>query len=37
LSERAFRIALQQYPNDAHAKVGQALPPANSASIAAAR
>jgi hypothetical protein len=22
LRERAFRIALQQYPNDAHAKVG---------------
>jgi len=37
LSERAFRIALQQYPNAAHAKVGQALSPANSAAIAAAR
>ena len=37
LRERAFRIALQQYPNDAHAKVGQALSPANSAAIAAAR
>ena len=33
LSERAFRIALQQYPNDAHAKV---VSPANSPSSTAA-
>lgn len=37
LSERAFHIALEQYPNDAHAKAGQALSPASSAAIAAAR
>ncbi|MCX6627907.1 MAG: hypothetical protein NTW28_09795, partial [Candidatus Solibacter sp.] len=37
LSQRAFRIALEQFPDDAHAKVGQALSPANSAAIAAAR
>ena len=36
LSERAFRVALEQYPGDAHAKVGQALSPA-SAAMAAAR
>jgi tetratricopeptide (TPR) repeat protein len=35
LSERAFRIALEQYPNDAHAKAGRALSPASSAAIAA--
>ncbi len=37
LSERAFRIALEQYPNDAHASGGQVVSPATSAAIAAAR
>jgi tetratricopeptide (TPR) repeat protein len=37
LSERAFRIALEQYPNDAHAKAGQTTSPTNSAAIAEAR
>jgi tetratricopeptide (TPR) repeat protein len=37
LSERAFRIALEQYPNDAHAKAGPAALPASSAAIAEAR
>jgi tetratricopeptide (TPR) repeat protein len=37
LGERAFRIALEQYPNDAHAKAGQATSPASNAAIAAAR
>jgi tetratricopeptide (TPR) repeat protein len=37
LSERAFRIALEQYPNDVHAKAGQTPSPASSAAIAAAR
>ena len=37
VSERAFRIALDQYPNDAHAKARPALSPASSAAIAEAR
>jgi tetratricopeptide (TPR) repeat protein len=37
LSERAFRIALEQYPNDAHAKVGPVQAPPSSAAVAAAR
>jgi tetratricopeptide (TPR) repeat protein len=37
LSERAFRTALEQYPNDAHAKAGQTPSHASSAAIAAAR
>jgi tetratricopeptide (TPR) repeat protein len=35
LSERAFRIALEQYPNDAHAKVGRPQVPSSTAAIAA--
>lgn len=37
LSARAFRIALEQYPNDAHAKVGQPSASPTSAAVAAAR
>jgi tetratricopeptide (TPR) repeat protein len=35
LSERAFRIALEQYPNDAHAKAGAVQPPSSSTALAA--
>ena len=37
LSQRAFRIALQQYPNDAHASAGWAPLPSSSAALAAAQ
>jgi len=37
LSERAFRIALLQYPNDAHAIAGRPQPPSSTAAIANAR
>src|SRR5664279_102 len=37
LSARAFRIALEQYPNDAHANVGQALSPATGVSTFSTR
>jgi len=37
LSARAFRIALEQYPNDPHAKVGQPSASPSSAAVAPAR
>src|SRR5450432_1257398 len=38
VSERAFRIALEQYPNDAHATAGRIqAPPSSAAAVAAAR
>ncbi len=37
LAQRAFRIALEQYPNDSHAKMGTAQPAAGTAAFAAIR